>query len=201
MILPYLAITLLLLVTVYSALVSFRPAASSAPSNWLFPARAQRPARIGVAILTVAAVVALLIWLTIGERHIGRHPSRFLIPEGYVGWARVEFEVTTAPPLPIEGGEYVVKFPPSGLLRTSSSEEYGRAKDHYFYYSNNGTRPLPDGSDKNGMIWGNINGEGSGVQGKKKYEEFFVGTEQQFKQQLTTEPTGDTSTPKSPQHE
>ena len=27
----------------------------------------------------------------------------FLIPEGYVGWIRVDFEVPGAPPLPVEG--------------------------------------------------------------------------------------------------
>jgi hypothetical protein len=57
---------------------------------------------------------------------------------------RVEFQIKDAPPLPVEGGEYLFKFPPSGLLRTSSSEELGWAKDHYFYYSEKGARILPD---------------------------------------------------------
>jgi uncharacterized protein DUF6843 len=198
MILPYLAITLLLVVTAYSALVSFRQAGSTAPPTWIFPARAQRPTRIGVGIFTIALLVGVTISLTSGARHAGRHPYRFLVPEGYVGWARVDFEVNDAPSLPMEKGEYVVKFRSSGLLRTSSPEEYGRANDHYFYYSDNGTRPLPDSSsDKGRMIWGKINGESSGVQGKKKYEEFFVGTEQQFKQQLTAEPDGNASAPKT----
>jgi len=34
-----------------------------------------------------------------------------------------------------------------------------------------------------GLIWGKINGEETGSQGKRKYEEFFVGTEQQFREQ------------------
>lgn len=198
MILPYLAVTLLLLATAYSAFVSFRQAGSNAPPTWVFPTRAQRSMRIGVVIFTIALLGGVTIWLSIGARHAGRHAYRFLIPEAYVGWAHLEFDVNNAPPLPMEKGEYVVKFPPSGVLRTSSSEEYGRAKDGYFYYSNNDTRPLPDSeSYKARMIWGKINGEGSGVQGKKKYQEFFVGTEQQFKQQLTAKPDGNTSAPKT----
>ena len=191
MILPYLAITLLLVVTAYSALVSFRQAGSTAPPTWIFPARAQRLARIGVGIFTIALFAGLAVWFTVGARQTTRHPSRFLIPEGYVGWVRVEFDVSGAPPLPLEGGEYLFKFSPSGLLRTSSPEEFGWAKDRYFYYSDTGTRPLPDlGSAASArMIWGNINGEGSGIQGKKKYEEFFVGSEEQFKEQRNGEPT------------
>ena len=34
----------------------------------------------------------------------------FLIPEGYVGWIRVDFEVPGAPPLTIENGFYILRF-------------------------------------------------------------------------------------------
>src|SRR6266550_392674 len=37
-------------------------------------------------------------------------PYRFLIPEGYVGWVRVDFDVATAPPLPLEEGYRILKF-------------------------------------------------------------------------------------------
>lgn len=195
MILPYLAITVLLAVTAYSALVSFRQPRLDSEASWLFPSGTQRSARIGVRIFTVALVVGLALWVTVGARHAVRRPSRFLIPDGYVGWVKVEFEVSGAPPLPLEGGEYQFRVPASGVLRTSSMEEFGWAKDHYLYYSDRETRPLPDsGTEGDRLIWGNINGEGSGVQGKKKYEEFFVGTERQFKQQMT----GDTGTAEAP---
>ena len=115
-----------------------------------------------------------------------------------MGWVRVEFQVSDAPALPLEGGEYLFKIPPSGLLRTSSSEEYGWARDHYFYYSEKGTRILPDtGPGGERLIWGNINGEGSGSQGKRKYEEFFVGTEQQFKEQMSGEQRVGSSVPET----
>ncbi|MGA9132084.1 MAG: DUF6843 domain-containing protein [Terriglobales bacterium] len=184
MMLPYLATALLVLVTAYSAVVSFRrPRDGSAPT-WIFPNRTRRSAQITVGICTLAVLLGGAVWLTISARHSIRHSSRFLIPEGYVGWVRVEFQVNGASPMPVEGGEYLFTFPPSGVLRTSSSEEYGWAKDHYFYYSEKGTRMLPATSaGGGGLIWGKINGEETGSQGKRKYEEFFVGTEQQFREQ------------------
>ncbi len=184
MILPYLATVLLVLVTLYSAFVSFRQQRDGSTATWIFPDGTKRSAQIAVGIFTLAVFLGLAVWLTISARHSIRHSSRFLIPEGYVGWVRVEFQVNGAPPLLVEGGEYLFKFPPSGLLRTSSSEEYGWAKDHYLYYSEKGARLLPDtGPGGGGLIWGKINGEETGSQGKRKYEEFFVGTEQQFREQ------------------
>ncbi len=76
-------------------------------------------------------------------------------------------------------------------------EEYGWAKDHYFYYSEKGGRILPD-SGPGGLIWGQINGEGSGPLGKRKYEEFFVGTERQFGEQTRGDQTVGPSTPQTP---
>jgi hypothetical protein len=42
-----------------------------------------------------------------------RHPSRYLIPEGYAGWVRINFRVKDAPLIPIEDGRYLFKFPSS----------------------------------------------------------------------------------------
>jgi hypothetical protein len=41
-------------------------------------------------------------------------------------------------------------------------------------------RPIPK-SGPGRLIWGKINGEETGAYGKRKYEQFFVGTEQQFR--------------------
>jgi hypothetical protein len=179
MILPYAAATLLLVATLYSAIVSFRQAGNR---TWIFPEAPSRSARIIVGVLTLALLTGLAVWLTGSARNSTRPASRFLVPEGYTGWIRVEFEVQGAPSLPMEGGEYVLKIPSDGVLRTSSAEQYGWARDHYYYYSAQGTRPLPD-SGSAALIWGKINGEESGTLGKRKYEELFVGTAQQFKNQ------------------
>jgi hypothetical protein len=119
-----------------------------------------------------------------------RRPSRYLVPEGYVGWVRVEFGVQGAPALPIEDGFYLVRFSPSGLLKTSSDIEYGIARDEYYYFSRAKRLRLREtGWSEGGMIWGgNISGPPhSNIPALAKVswkaaEEFFVGTEVQLKE-------------------
>ncbi len=180
MILPYAAIVVLVLATLYSAIVSFRQA-ENVRHTWFFPTQAAgRSARIVIGALTLAGLIGVGVWLGMSARNSTQRSSRFLIPEGYTGWIRVEFEVPGAPPLPMESGQYVLKIPPGGVLQTSSAEQYGWAKDSYFYYAGQGARPIPD-SGPDELIWGKINGEKSGASGKRKYEELFVGTAQQFR--------------------
>jgi hypothetical protein len=105
-----------------------------------------------------------------------------LIPENYTGWVRIEFDVQGAPPLAKEGGEYVITIPADGILRTSSPEQYGWAHDRYYYYSGQAMHSLSD-SGEGALIWGKLNGEALGKSGQRKYEEFFVGTAEQFKNQ------------------
>ncbi len=186
MILPYLATALLAVATAYSAIVSFRDAKGR--TSWIFPQGASRFARVCVSALTLALLIVAL-WLGMSTRNSTQRASHFLIPEGYTGWVRIEFEVQGAPSLPVEGGQYIVKISSSGVLQTSSPEQYGWAHDHYDYYSAQGRRPLPDSGPAR-LIWGKINGEKAGTSGPRKYEEFFVGTAQQFKDQMNEENKG-----------
>jgi hypothetical protein len=184
MILPYIATAALLFATVYSAVVSFRQKADGSASNWLFPNATRRSFQIVVGICTIALLTGLTARLTVGHGSSTGRSSRFLIPDGYVGWVRVEFEISNAPPLPLVDGDYVFQIPATGLLKTSSPEQYGWANDRYYYYSKESVRVLPDARQRAGsLIWGKINGEESAAQNKKTYEEFFVGTEQQFREQ------------------
>jgi hypothetical protein len=73
-----------------------------------------------------------------GQKPDGTQPYRFLIPEGYVGWVRVDFDVVGASELPIEDGYYVFKFPKSGRLQTSSSDLIESRRNQFFYYSDKG---------------------------------------------------------------
>lgn len=180
MIIPYLAIGLLILTTGYAAIVSFRGRPDA--STWLFPQGSSRPVRISVGIATVILIIGLIAWFSVTAHKSTRISSRFLIPEGYTGWVRVEFDVQGAPPLPVENGETIVRIPSDALLRTSSSEQYGWANDSYYSYSATASHRLKD-SGPDSLIWGRINGESSGTSGKKTYEEFFVGSNQQFKEQ------------------
>jgi hypothetical protein len=183
MILPYLAAVLLALATAYSAIMSFRQKPQGAAPSLISPDGAKRPARILVGLATLIVVIGLGAWFSINTRSSTQRSLRFLIPEGYSGWVRVEFEIPGAPPLPQDAGRTVVKIPSSGSLKTSSPEQYGWAKDSYAFYSSAGERPIPD-SGAGRLIWGKINGEASGSSGRRKYEEFFVGTQQQFKDQV-----------------
>jgi hypothetical protein len=185
MIVPYLAAMVLALATVYSAIESFRqkPEGESARHRWLFPDRTNRPARAFLGIAMLILVIGLGVWFSTNGRNSAPRSFRFLIPEGYRGWVHVEFEIPGLPPLPMEGGQIVIKIPPSGILRTSSPEQYGWARDTYVFYSNASLQPIPDSGPAR-LIWGKINGEETGSSGKRKYEEFFVGTEQQYKDQI-----------------
>lgn len=186
MIVAYLAVALLVLVTAYSAIVSFRQRPEGVGPSWILPDRPRRPARIIIGFATLILVIGLGAWIKLNvastnTRNLAPRSFHFLIPEGYTGWVRVEFEIPGAPPLPAESGQTVVKIPPSGVLKTSSSEQYGLANDDYASYSNDTARPLPD-SGPGKRIWGKITGELQGPS-KQEYEEFFVGTQQQFKDQ------------------
>ena len=86
-----------------------------------------------------------------------RPPSRFLIPSGYVGWAKIEYGVTGAQPLPREGKYLAGKARQERRAQTSSALPEGWAHDQFFYDSGDTRRPLSNaGWCKGGMIWGEV---------------------------------------------
>src|SRR4051812_49346695 len=108
------------------------------------------------------------------------HPSRYLLPEGYVGWVRIDFKMIDAPSTPVEDGYPLYKIPQSGILQTSSDFEFGEGPpDEYYYYSGDSRRELKDelkdGVWTRGMIQRSWT---SG--GEKPIEYFFVGTKEDF---------------------
>lgn len=128
-----------------------------------------------------------LWWLTLAlgsaismAAPIARHPTRFLIPKGYIGWIKIEYG-RNAPPLEVSNGKYICRIPASRALTTSSPLEEGWAKDEYFYYSEDGsTEVLPDtGWGGGGMIWaGSVSGDSRST--KQLVETFYVGREDQY---------------------
>jgi hypothetical protein len=104
-----------------------------------------------------------------------RHPTRFLIPDDYIGWVEVRYAQSNTNALPVMNGKLICQIPDSGLLDTSSSLEEGWAKDEYFYYSKDGSLHAlkSTGWAQGGLIWGETNST------IKQF--FFVGTEQQFR--------------------
>ena len=129
--------------------------------------------------------LAMTAAISIGAAPITRHPTKFLIPAGYVGWVAVKHGEMKAPPLQINSGNFICQIPPDGLLVTSSPLEQGWAKDEYFYYSQDGsTHALVEtGWGRGGMIWGNSNEwlqAPSGSTPVQITEYFYVGPEARY---------------------
>ncbi len=127
--------------------------------------------------------LAMAAGITLGAVQ-ARHPVRYLIPDGYVGWVTVAHEYGAS--LEIVRGEYICRIPAEGVLHTQSPLEEGWAKDEYFYYSRQGSlHPLRiTGWGAGGMIWGNETGWQQTEHGEKPkwaVERFYVGTEAQFR--------------------
>jgi hypothetical protein len=137
--------------------------------------------------LTLSISGFLLLMVIVGgewqHKASERHPSRYEIPDGYVGWVVIHHGVQNAPTTQMMNGKWVFKFPGSGELTTKTDQEFGEAKDDYFYYLPDGRlHVLPNtGWGKGGMIWGDSSGtyEEAGKPDDHR-EQFFVGTEQQF---------------------
>ena len=132
-----------------------------------------------VQVLSFCLLGASLLGLTSCHQE-RRRPNRYLIPDGYVGWVRIDYKVKEAIALPIEDGFYLIKFPSDGHLLTSTPSEYGWAADEYYYFSDADRKPLnATGWGGGGMIWGGFSGSVQGAD--ETYEAVFVGTEEQFK--------------------
>jgi hypothetical protein len=138
-----------------------------------------------ISLLSFALVVTVCaVAFSCASQAEKRRPSRYLIPEGYVGWVKINFRIKGAPTLPVQDNHYLFKFPPSGLLETSSDMEYGVATDDYFYYCGDTRRRLEStGWDGGGMTWAGYNGwSGNNFSERTDvHEGFFVGTEEQLK--------------------
>ena len=100
----------------------------------------------------VHSLVALLVFATTGCWSVSRPAARYLLPEGYVGWARIELLVPGAPPTPLEDGHKLYKFPPSGVVQTSSDFDYGMGPPpEFYYYTGESRRRLED--ELKGGVW------------------------------------------------
>jgi len=179
MTLPYLAIVLLILVTVYSAAATFR-SPEKQRSSWIFPSGANKWVRRLIVLFTLAIALGAVLWFPAASRSATPRPLKIIVPQDYSGWVRIDFGVKDAPALPIESGEMLARIPADGRIKTSSPQQFGLSRDSYLFQSAAGLRPIPY-SGANRMIWGKIDGESSGASGKQTYEEFFVGNEQQYR--------------------
>ncbi len=133
--------------------------------------------------------LSMVTAISMGGAPLARHPTKYLIPEEFIGWVKINHGENKAP-LPLLNGKYICRIPASGVLDTSSGVEDGWAKDDYFYYSENGSlRELPKtGWSKGGMIWANhteFQATQDGSMPARFTESFYVGTEEQYRRSET----------------
>lgn len=134
---------------------------------------------------------------------VQRTPDLFLIPQGYVGWVLIEYDVQGAPPLPQLGSYRVYSVPRDGLLRTSSGLQRGWARDLYTFVDAQGKRTelAQTRWGKGGLVWGGSVSSGKvdvamAREGKETLtceiqtspsRRFFVGTEAQYRQAVESD--------------
>jgi hypothetical protein len=144
------------------------------------------------AVLAVLGVPILLTAVIFGPAAFDlafhrRPPERYLIPAGYTGWVRIDYDQKNALPLPLEDGRRLIKFDTNGRASTSSSPLSGHGKDEFFYDSGISRTPLSTaGVCKGGMIWEpetTVDPTNSAPSLR-----FFVGTEDAYRHEV--DPTG-----------
>jgi hypothetical protein len=141
--------------------------------------------RLAFAVLILAALAVTV------DCQKERTPDRWLIPDGYEGWIRIDYIVKNALSLPFEDGYRIIQPSPEGYVGTSSELQEGWAKDQFLYV--NGT-PLPEtGWGEGGKVWsGRVEWEVVCSEPSKPNSEchstgrainqcYFIGTEKQFK--------------------
>ena len=130
---------------------------------------------------TAYLLLTLILLSAAGCEAEHRRPANVYIPEGYVGWVRIEYGVEGTPELETDflGPWEYQRYPPSGLLQTSSQLRDGAATVNYFYYSDKGDTPLPDEMINGGIIsWCVANNDGKRLD--RDFLTFFVGPEEEY---------------------
>lgn len=161
----------------------------AALQRWAQPSTLWRLTAVGLLLLCTFVLIGGCeqIWTLVRE---DRRPNRYLIPEGFVGWVRIDYEVEGTPELPIEDGFYIYRIPPTGHLETSSTQLSGWASDEYYYVDDSGNmEELPaTGRNEGGLIWREIVGylETRGTR-ELVFEQFFVGPEELAQQHANRE--------------
>ena len=73
-----------------------------------------------------------------------RKPCKIVFPDGFEGAAAIVWNARNAPPLPTEGGMFLIEIPPSGIVETSSSLQTGTIKDELAWRKGATLAPIPD---------------------------------------------------------
>lgn len=118
-----------------------------------------------------AAGVLAAALLLLGSGCTTRTPDLWEIPEGYVGWAIVQYESSNCASLATRDGFRVLHLSARARLCTSDRLEAGEAFDKYRYVSADGR--VQD-LDQRTMVWGAV------ITSKHRYFA-FIGPESAFR--------------------
>ena len=145
---------------------------------------------IGMFMIRLGRMVCLLYLLA--SCGVVRRGVTVLIPDGFVGWVRVEYEVAGAPTLRVDSGRYLITVPKTAFLATASKPESGFGDDEYFYVDDQGRRvQLSIASDNpNDSAIRDRKTITIGAPGKpnRTFRAFFVGTDSAY-QRAPKDPT------------
>lgn len=135
-------------------------------------------------ILVVSSLILLVASILPAQQRRDErlHPYQYLIPRGYVGWIRIDFNVKDAPPLPVAGNYYVLKIPATGHFQTSTADAYGPLGDVYVYECGAERKRLVISQGKEACrIWGNFEGPATLSDATPyPFRYFFVGNKEQY---------------------
>lgn len=113
----------------------------------------------------------------------------YLIADGFTGWVTVEYAVKGAPPLPVKDGKRIITVPKSGIVRTSSPQEFGVINLRFYYVDGEAKRaPIAWPASKHGadpnaasqrhpaaVVLGFTTGDAKLETGVHVFERFYVG--------------------------
>jgi hypothetical protein len=123
-----------------------------------------------------------------------RTPNCYVLPEGYVGWARVDYEVMGGSAIEKKDGCRWLALDETGRLSTSSHWETGWATDRYYYENYGSLKRVEDRFEETRQqIWNRhytvkTDYPPAAPNGREfHFETFFVGSEQQLKKAANPE--------------
>src|SRR5678815_4397778 len=94
-----------------------------------------KPLRFAIPVLVIVACAFMLV-----RYYVGRRPSRYLVPFGYVGLVKIQYGVAGAPSFPMEDGRTLIRIPSSGFVQTRDAFAYGLGDPEDYYYVNGAIR-------------------------------------------------------------
>ncbi|WP_046228178.1 DUF6843 domain-containing protein [Paenibacillus dauci] len=138
--------------------------------------------RIGLLSILVVAVIAIVIIVMIVMN--SRRASVYLIPENYNGWIQIIYNQQSYPPIDTSLTKATFPIGSDGVLRTSTPEvSEGIAEDQYYWVNAQGERtPIDTQKLIHGKSVRSSGTDGTEQDSETVAEEFFVGTEEAYKQ-------------------